>query len=187
MDLYNYKRMLTHQGRTEGEVRKRQSDIIMEATWDRDLQSKRCYIYDYFHDDQKSKNKGMTYSPETTKTPVDLKFIITQYGSLSKDQIEYHVQFKPSWRFEEPAYMKEYETKFQAEIPIGAYVDIPDDQGIYHKWLICSKEIGNQFIKYSVLPCNYYFHWVCGGKKYDMWGVARLRSSYNSGLWTDYV
>ena len=46
--------------------------------------------------------------------------------------------------------MKEYETKFQAEIPIGAYVDIPDDQGIYHKWLICSKEIGNQFIKYSV-------------------------------------
>ena len=128
------------------------------------------------HDDQKSKNKGMTYFPETTKTPVDLKFIITQYGSLSKDQIEYHIQFKPSWRFEEPAYMKEYETKFQAEIPIGAYVDIPDDQGIYHKWLICSKEIGNQFIKYSVLPCNYYFHWVCGGKKYDMWGVARLRS-----------
>lgn len=148
----------------------------MEATWDRDLQSKRCYIYDYFHDDQKSKNKGMTYFPETTKTPVDLKFIITQYGSLSKDQIEYHIQFKPSWRFEEPAYIKEYETKFQAEIPIGAYVDIPDDQGIYHKWLICSKEIGNQFIKYSVLPCNYYFHWVCGGKKYDMWGVARLRS-----------
>ena len=70
MDLYNYKKMLTHQGRTEGEVRKRQSDIIMEATWDRDLQSKRCYIYDYFHDDQKSKNKGMTYSPETTKTPL---------------------------------------------------------------------------------------------------------------------
>ena len=176
MDLYNYKKCSHTKGGPKARSEKGSPTSSWKPPGTRDLQSKRCYIYDYFHDDQKSKNKGMTYSPETTKTPVDLKFIITQYGSLSKDQIEYHVQFKPSWRFEEPSYMKEYETKFQAEIPIGAYVDIPDDQGIYHKWLICSKEIGNQFIKYSVLPCNYYFHWVCGGKKYDMWGVARLRS-----------
>ena len=82
MDLYNYKRMMKKQGNTQGEVRKKQSDIIMEATWDRDIQSKRCYIYDYFQDDARDKNKGFTYSEDTPKTPVDLKFIITQYGTL---------------------------------------------------------------------------------------------------------
>lgn len=180
MDLYNYKRMMKKQGNTQGEVRKKQSDIIMEATWDRDIQSKRCYIYDYFHDDARDKNKGFTYSEDTPKTPVDLKFIITQYGTLQKDQVEYHIQFKPSYKCNLP-YFDRYEKEFQNEFPIGLFVDIPDDEGIYHRWLICSKEIANQFVKCSVLPCNYYFHWVYDNKKYDMWGVARLRSSYNSG------
>ena len=35
---------------TLGEKLKSDSDLIMEATWNNDIQSKISYIYDYFHD-----------------------------------------------------------------------------------------------------------------------------------------
>lgn len=175
------------QGVTEGQVRKHQSDVIMDATWNGDIQAKKCFIYDYFHDDQRNLGKGMRYGCGTTKTPIDCKFIVTQYSSLAKDQVEYHIQFRPSERFNRIPGLKKHQEKFQTEDVIGYYIDIPDDKGVYQKWLICSKEIGNQFIKYSVLPCNYYFHWVTDGKKYDMWGCTRVRSSYGTGVWQAYV
>ena len=187
MNLYNYKRTLKQAGSTEGQIRKHLSDITMEETWDRDPQQRKAYIYDYYHDDQRDLGKGMTYFNSTSKTPIDIKFIITQYSTLAKDQVEYHVMFRPSEDFSRLPYFKEYEEKFGNEVPIGAYLDIPDDQGIYRKWLICSKEIANHFVKYSVLPCNYYFHWVYMNKRYDMWGIVRLRSSYSSGVWTNYL
>lgn len=118
MDLYSYKRILRNQGNTQGEVRKHQSDIIMEATWDRDIQSRKCYIYDYYHDDQRDRNKGFTYGKNCPKTPVDAKFIITQYSTLSKDQVEYHIQFKPSHRCE-LSYFEKSEKIFEMEYPIG--------------------------------------------------------------------
>lgn len=179
---------------TLGERLKHQSDDLMETTWWNDIQSKVCYIYDFFHDDQKELNKGMDYI-NTTKMKIDAKFIITQYSSISKDQVEYHIMFRPSQpvEFTEKDDLYYYQTDFYdrygAEFPIGLYIDIPDDKGIYNKWLICMKEIGNQFIKYKVLPCNYYFMWIeqNGNRriKRKMWGVRRTQSSYNSGEWTD--
>lgn len=69
------------------------------------------------------------------------------------------------------------------------YIDIPDDTGLYHKWLICSKEPANQFVKYLVLPCDYYLHWVerDGQNKYkrSMWCVQRQQSSYTIGVYRD--
>ena len=137
LSLDLYKRTHLRNGvLTNGQVRKRQSDMIEEQTWFEDIQSRKCYIYDYFHDDNSHLNQGMDYS-STSKTPIDAKFIVTQYGTLSKDQV------------------------------------------------------GNQFIKYSILPCNYYFHWieVQNNKriKRKMWGVTRNQNSYNSGLWSNYV
>ena len=63
---------------TVGENLKNISDDLMDLTWDNDIQSKKCYIYDYFHDDQKELSYGMTYE-NTTKTPIDAKFIVSQY------------------------------------------------------------------------------------------------------------
>lgn len=186
MNLHEYKRLVGRGTSSEGQLRKVQSDEIMNVTWDRDIQSKKCYMYDYYHDDDRENAENLHYNKNTTKTPVDAKFIITQYGSLSKDQVEYHIQFRPGVREVLPYYKETY-GKFGMALNIGNYIDIPDDDGVYNKWLICSRELGNQFVKYNVLPCNYHFHWVYDNKKYAIWGVARLRSSYNSGLWTDYV
>lgn len=180
---------------TLGQQIKHDSDIIMDETWWGDPQSKVCYIYDYFHDDQPDLKDHMTYE-KTTKTRIDAKFIVKTHQSLDKDQVEYYLQFRPSQPVEfdqndELYYFEtEYRQRYLAEFPIGAYCDIPDDRGVYRKWLICAAEPANQFPKYLILPCNYQLMWVEKDKdkryKRKMWGVLRNQNSYNSGLWTDY-
>ena len=174
--------------KTLGEIRKEESDWGIEMTWDGDIQSKKCYIYDYFHDDQPELNVGMTYE-NTTKTKIDAKFIIKTYQSIDKDQIEYYLQFRPSQkvRFDEGDELYYFETDYRRkygvqDFPIGMFVDIPDDNKVYHKWLVCDVEYANQFVKYLVLPCDYFLHWVenDGQNRYkrSMWVVLRNQNSY---------
>ena len=189
-----HRKRMKSQGNTLGQIRKEQSDEILEQTWDNDIQSKVCYIYDYFHDDTPSLAEGMTYE-NTTKTKIDAKFIVTKYSSIDKDQVEYHLQFKPSQkvRFDESDelyyFETDYKSRYSVEFPIGLFVDIPDEKNVYRKWLIVAKEEGNQFLKYSVLPCDYYLHWIeVNGTeriKRKMWCVSRAMNSYTSGRWID--
>lgn len=178
--------------RTVGQIVKEQSDFVMEDTWWNDPQSKVCYIYDYKHDNQPTLNKGMTYEL-TEKYKIDAKFIIAKYQSISGDQIEYHVLFRPSQKreFNEEDELYYYETDYafyyRSEFPVGLYIDIPNDQGIYYKYLIVGKEIANQFVKFFVLPCNYKLCWIenLNNKriKRQMWACLRNQNSYTSGLW----
>lgn len=185
--LESYKRTLSGYGTSIGEIHRNQAKMIMDATWERDTQSLLCYIYDFYHDSEPLKSTGMTYDDASPKTPIDAKYIITQYGTLSKDQVEYHIMFRPNQECPLPYYDSSYKEKYWAEFPVGLYVDVPDNTGTYRKWIICSKDYDPKFVKYSILPCNYYFRWINNGKKYGMWGVNRLRNSYNSGVWRDYI
>lgn len=170
-----------NQGKTHGQIRKTQSDDIMNATWWDDIQSRVVYIYDYFHDNEPTTNYDRHPEEDPLKIPVDAKFIITQYETLSKDQVEYHLMFRPGQVDPTDYYEDNYHKTWSARFPVGLYVDVPDDDGVYNRWLIVSEQHGNQFIKYSILPCNYFFHWVYKNKLYDMCAIARLRNSYNSG------
>ena len=193
--LSEYRTYLSHQGNIIGQTYKSNADMIMEQTWDRDIQSKKCYIYDYYHDDQPWLRDGMTYE-NTTKTPIDAKFIITTSQSLDKDRVTVMLQFKPSQkiRFNEGDDLYYYETdyrgRYNCDFPCGLYCDIPDEYGVYHKWIICARQIGNQFQKYLILPANYRFSWVetNGNKRVirRIWGATRSQNSYNSGLWSAY-
>jgi hypothetical protein len=138
----------------------------------------------------------MTYD-HTTKTRIDAKFIVKSYQSLDKDRVEYYLQFRPSQKIEfdegdELYYFEtDYRRKYGNEFPIGMMCDIPDDNGIYHKWLICEKEIANQFPKYLVLPVNYYLTWVERNGQdrvlREMWCVLRSQQSYTIGQYTGYT
>ena len=179
---------------TLGEKLKADSDFYMEKTWDHNIQSKVCYIYDYYHDDQPDKKDHMTYE-NTAKTRIDAKFIVKSYQSIDKDQVDYYIQFKPSQPVEFTKkdelyyYEQDFRRKYGAEFPTGLYCDIPDEKGIYRKWMIILSEPANQFTKYLVLPISYNFMWIeRNGKeriKRRMWAVLRSQNSYNSGLWTD--
>lgn len=192
-----YQRMHSQSGNTLGRVIKSDSDMAMEVTWDNDIQSKICYIYDYFHDDfytdkhdiTRSLAEGMTYE-NTHKTKIDAKFIVKSYQSMDKDHVEYYLQFKPSQpvRFNEGDelyyYERDFKKRYGASFPIGLYADIPDDRGIYHKWLICRDEPANQFPKYLILPVNYELTWIEKNEnnriKRRMWSVIRQQNSYIS-------
>lgn len=180
--------------KTLGQIRKENSDTAMELLWDSDPQSKVCYIYDWRHDDSPNMNVGMTYN-HTTKTRIDAKIIVSTYGSISKDQPTLQCQFKPSQKeyfdeTDELFYMEEYRVKYQMDdIFTGMYIDVPDKKNVYHRHLICMKDIEQNFQKYFILPCDYNLQWVQFKNnekiKRSMWCVLRSQSSYNSGLWTD--
>lgn len=182
--------------KTIGQIHKEESDWLMEATWDSDVESKVCYIYDYFRDDQPHHKAHITYE-NTTKTRIDAKFIVKSYQSIDKDQVEYYIQFKPSQplEFSENDELYYFETNYRKrygiEFPIGLFIDIPDEKGIYRKWLIAQREEGNQFLKYLILPCNYRLMWIeKNGQeriKRKMWCVLRSQNSYNSGVYTYYT
>ena len=180
--------------KTIGQIYKEQSDWAMEQTWDNDIQSKICYIYDFYHDDQPRLAEGMTYE-NTTKTRIDAKFIVKSYQSMDKDQVDYYIQFKPTQKthFSEGDELYYFETdyrkKYHNDNFIGLFIDIPNDENIYEKWMILRTEPANQFPKYLILKCNYELMWIenNGTKKIKrrMWSVLKMQSSYNSGLWTD--
>ena len=189
-----HRKRMKSQGNTLGQIRKEQSDLIMEQTWSGDIQSKICYIYDYFHDDSPHLKDHMTYD-NTTKTKIDAKFIVSSYGSITKDQVAYHLMFKPSQpvEFSEGDELYYFETDYRKywgiNFPTGLFVDIPNEKKVYEKWLILTMEQGNQFIKYNILPCNYLFEWVetNGQNRYKrrMWGCDRQQLSYDAGTWID--
>ena len=188
--------------KTIGQIYKEESDWAMEQTFENDIATKTCYIYDYFHDDfftdehgiTRSLAEGMTYE-NTNKTKIDAKFIIKSYQSMDKDQVEYYLMFRPSQpvRFNEGDDLYYYETDFRkrygATFPIGLFVDVPDDRGIYHKWIVCRNEPANQFPKYLILPVNYELTWIEKSNdkriKRRMWCCLRQQNSYTIGTYTD--
>ena len=180
--------------KTIGQIYKEESDWAMEQTWDNDIQSKICYIYDFYHDDHPRLAEGMTYE-NTTKTRIDAKFIVKSYQSMDKDQVDYYIQFKPTQKthFSEGDELYYFETdyrkKYHNDNFIGLFIDIPNDENIYEKWMILRTEPANQFPKYLILKCNYELMWIENNGtekiKRRMWSVLKMQSSYNSGLWTD--
>lgn len=187
--------VMTNGAKTIGQMHKEFADFTMEQTWDDDIQSRECFIYDYMHDDTPTEMDHIVHADDTTKTKIEAKFIISSYGSIDKDQVAYHLLFKPSQKidFEEGDDLYYYETDYKQRYGsshfIGMYIDIPNDDNIYYRWLICDYEEANQFVKYVVLPCDYRFQWVqiINGKKYkrQMWGTTRSQNSYTSGIYID--
>lgn len=186
-NLMNYKRIIASQGNTEGQARKNQADLIMEATWDRDIQSRTAYIYDYFHDSEPLTLRNLNSPNDSKKIAVDIKYIINGSQTYDKDPITYHLQFKPSYKCNVPYYKEAFEQKYLSIFPLGLYIDIPDKDGVYNRWLIVDKAdyFDPQFSTFELLQCDHVFQWVHNGKKHQMAGVLRSQNSYNSGLWTD--
>ena len=179
---------------SHGQQLKVMSDEIMQQTFDTDIGTKQCYIYDYLHDDQSDEGLG-GYDPALSKTkfPVKLKFIVKSYKSMAKDDPEYHIMFEPdvwnSMSCKPDWFINEYQ-RLGIEFPIGLYCDIPDDRGVYQKWIVTYKEEANQFPKFGIIKCNYLFTWVKddGVNRYKrkMWGTERTQNSYTSGTWLGY-
>lgn len=189
------------QGEYGGSVAKRQSDMIMDATFKNDIAFRKCYIQQHncFFPEQSlsgyKKAKAVwsgadVYNPRRMNgfKPIDAKYFIHSYYSLSGDSVDYYLQFRPHAHAKNP------------DIRIGAYIFIPDDLGVYNLWMIVARDDRPQFPQFYILKCNLLLKWFIGVNEvsnfeglpvdigtYYTWAIERTQSSYNSGIWTDYA
>ena len=176
---------------TQGRAHKGKSDMIMDATWMRDIQAQTAYIYDYYHDlrsDEKFKLDDLHPDSDEFKTPLDIKFIRHSKQTYDKDQVTFWLEMRPGQECNLDYYDDVLGNRYDALFPIGCFVDIIHDDKKYHKWLIVDKANwnGNQFPTFEILKCDKLFQWIHDGKKYQCAGVLRSQNSYNSGIWNDY-
>ena len=174
---------------TLGEVRKEQSDMIMEATWDGDVTTKTMYFFDYYHDPEPKKFKDLDMWRYEKLPMMRCKYLQGAYQSLDKDEQAMKLQMRPSQECTVPYYKEYFEDRYSAEFPVGLYCIIPNEKGIYQKWLVVSTadEQALQFPTYHILPCNYLLTWIQENKKQYMLGCLRNPSSYNSGDWLGHM
>ena len=184
------------QGGQMGKALKRQSDMIMDATFTRDIAFRKCYLQDkntifpeqniYGYLKAKSVYEGKTqYDPKRLNgfQEIDAKYLVKSYYNIQSDTVDYYLQFRPNVHGVNP------------NIRVGAYVFIPDDLGVYNLWLIVARDDRPQFPQFYVLKCDFLAKWHISEEDrvhYDgahvdtgtffAWCVGRIQSSYNSGV-----
>lgn len=98
---------------------------------------------------------------------IDAKFAVHTYRSITSDSdVDYYLMFRPGITYKP-----------------GVYVDIPNRNDEYERWLIVANDDQPQFPLHYVLKCNWTLKWVSEGKIYSCLGVQRSRSNYNGGTW----
>ena len=107
-----YKDRLESRGKTLGEVRKREADKIIEATWYGDIATRTCYLFDMYHDPDPRLLRNMKVTDEMI--PMDIKFVKHTSKTYDKDNVTMHLQMKPSQEKCVP-YYEEYEYLYDKE------------------------------------------------------------------------
>lgn len=144
-----------------GNALKQQSDLIMNATFDRDIGYRKCWIY------TDNRNEGYEIEAKVSKH--------SEY-SILKDNVDLHLQFRPNVH---PEKNRAYPKKDW----LGQYIEIEDDSGEIYTYMIIGRNEEKQFVQYNILTCNWWVHWIKNGKIYHALGCLRKRNSYNSGFW----
>ena len=189
MNFNDYKRSLGIGGvHTNGQRHSYEAQDIIEHTWYDDPASMIAYFYDYEHDDEKDKNTNLHPECSKTKIPVEIKYILSAYKSLNKDEVDLRIMFKPSYECTVPYYKEKFSDVVSSVFPTGLYCDIKNEKGIWNRWLVVATAslYNNDFPTWAILPCGYKFQWMHKGKQMEMWGVEQSQNSYNSGVWFSY-
>lgn len=172
-----YKKL--HTATSIGEAHKQESDMVMEATWDTDINTRVCYLYDYWHDDHKTQLTNLDSVNDPKKVAISLKWRRSSTQTMDKDTVDHHIQMKPSQKMNVDYYPAFFGDRYNSTFPVGLFVDIPNEKGIYNRWLVVA--VANyhvsQFPTFSVLPCDYVFNWIYKGKKNKMAGCLRSQNS----------
>ena len=193
----DFKTRMARNGSHMGQVLKNQSDMIMDATFTRDIAFRKCYIlksgaiFPAQNETEYRKAKNVffgrdKYEPEKMSQfeEIDCKYLVHTYASLDKDAVDYYLQFRPN------AHGSNH------NIRVGALVFIPDDIGEYNLWMIAARDDRPQFPQWYVLQCDWLLKWNAYNSKVQgndrpktmfQWAVSRSQNSYNSGLWQDYI
>ncbi len=190
--MITFRDMKEHTSKTEylGQKYKELTDHVVQQTFYNDLATRPCYLYDYSHDNHKKQLHGYDPTDTDKKVKVWLKVMIAEYATALDDFPQHQIMFEPDvWNEQScvPDWWKAY-ADLDIDFPVGLYVDIPDDRGVYHKWLVVNSDSRNLLPKFVILRCDYVYQWVTwdDGVKtlHQMCGVQRIQQSYSSGVST---
>ena len=169
MSITEYRVRMQLLGGYDGNLRRQQSQKIMDASWMRDAATKPVYV--------KWVNKGLPVIDDND-IPVYAKFNVKSYHNITGDEIAYLLQFRLEDMRENP------------DIKVGSYVSIENEMGEPEWWMIVHFDDRTQFRQFSILKCTHVYKWVSfkDGHRivYEALGVTRTQSNYNSGVWLDY-
>lgn len=169
MDQETYRNYLKKRGRNLAEVKKNQSDVIMDRTFKVDPNYKRVYILT---------RDGWKWE--------DIKFNQHTAPSILKDAVDWYVQFRPKVHYPIGSYMIiPDDTDFSLNLTDDELKD-PFTQPVENRtqwWFIVGRDDATQFVNYSVLKCNYEFKWIYKNQIMRCFGSVRNANSYTSGRW----
>ena len=132
-------------GKTLGQVRKNESDSIMEVTWDGDIQSRVAWVYDAYHDPNPRVLKNLNPEKDSGKFPLEIKFVRHTSQTADKDMVTYHLQLKPTQECNVP-YYEEYEKMYEMEWPLGLTNIAPADGNICLQRRLLSGKVRKRII-----------------------------------------
>lgn len=166
-----YKSHLASQGGNLAQIKRTQSDMIINSTFTADAQYKRVYILT---------RDGWKWE--------DAKYQRHSKLSILKDAVDYYLQFRPKVHYPIGSYVfVPDDTDFDINIS-GHELDNPfslPNERITQLWFIVGRDDAAAYVRYNILKCNWKFQWIYKNKLYSCWGANRSANSYTSGKWTD--
>lgn len=167
MDLFSYKKNLQNRGNDLSQVRRNQSDEIINATFESDPAYKRVYILT---------RDGWKFE--------DAKYQLHSTPSILKDAVDYYLQFRPKVRYPIGSYVfvpddRELELNF-TDKELDNPFSLPDDEITQHCWFIVGRDDSLAYVRHNILKCNWNFKWIYNGKINTCWGANRSANSYTS-------
>lgn len=165
----SYRLRMVTMGGYEGEVRRRNSQKIMESSWMRDPATKPVYV--------KWCETGTPIVDDDDEI-LYAKYNIKSYHSIQGDEVAYLLEFRLE------------DMKNRPDIKVGSYVSIPNEMGDYEWWLLVHLDDRPMFRQFSILKCLHTYRWATfkDGRRiiHECLGAPRLQSSYNSWVYILY-
>lgn len=149
-----------------GSFLKEMSNMAINETFTNNTTYREGYLYDSYLNPIKK---------------LEFKFLKTKTYTISKDQVEYMIQFRPGVNPE-----IDFDQSQDKKHRLNYYIDVLNENTKeIEKWLIVGKDT-SEFEKYLILKCNWTFEWIDHfGEYHSCLGCIRDRNSYNSGVWSD--
>lgn len=173
MDIRTYRNFLTSHGSNLAEIKRHQSETIINNTFTRDSTYKQVYILT---------RNGWKFE--------EAKYQYHTTPSILKDAVDYYLQFRPHVHYPIGSYViVPDDNSSQVNLSASELLS-PFDQPIDQRtqwWMIVGRDSSNEFVRYNILQCNWNFQWVYDGQVQNCYGALRNANSYTSGKWTDEI
>lgn len=158
-------RIARRNGSYMGETMRKQTGLIVDATWFNSIYTKPVCV--------QHMTTGLPKSYESAddfEETLWAHFKPNKTYSVGGNATDNYLVFMPHTVAEHP------------EIKVGAYVSLPNVHNDVETWLIVNMVEDNDLIKANILKTNWILRWVTDGKIYNSLGVLRSSSALSSGI-----